>query len=175
MWKVEFRSTDSCRSLCTAFLWRAVLLVAFCEWTPSVVALSGIGFLALPLKPPGYPCQDNEDCGFDTDHYRAIPCCLMVDVEHGRPVGICQPSLTLGELCAPGERLRDFYGYNVYQTSCPCHRGLRCVPAQQWYTPEMVLVNMNPTCRSPEDEDASSSSSVRTRVTTEEPSRVTRV
>lgn len=37
--------------------------------------------------------------------------------------------LSTGEYCAPGNRLRDFYGSRVYTYSCPCGAALTCKPA----------------------------------------------
>ncbi|XP_071543085.1 prokineticin-2-like [Panulirus ornatus] len=68
----------------------------------------------------GDQCSDNIDC--------ASGCCLMTGHRHRRPIGVCQPLQQMGEYCAPGNRLRNYYGSRVYTYSCPCGAGLSCKP-----------------------------------------------
>ncbi|KAK8389733.1 hypothetical protein O3P69_009023 [Scylla paramamosain] len=75
----------------------------------------------LMFKPvDGEPCSDNIDC--------VQGCCLMTGYRHRRPSGVCQPMTQMGEYCAPGNRLRNYYGSRVYTYSCPCGGGLTCKP-----------------------------------------------
>lgn len=75
------------------------------------------------MFPPtaGDSCSDNIDC--------TSGCCLMTGRRHRRPVGVCQPLRQIGEYCAPGRRLRNYYGSRVYTYSCPCGISLSCKPA----------------------------------------------
>ncbi|CAL4170407.1 unnamed protein product [Meganyctiphanes norvegica] len=86
----------------------------------TILATSGVQGLMFPPE-PGPSCADNIDC--------SSGCCLMTGRSHRRPVGICQPVRQMGEYCAPGNRLRDFYVSRVYTYSCPCAAGLTCKPA----------------------------------------------
>nr|XP_053627827.1 colipase-like [Cherax quadricarinatus] len=76
------------------------------------------GLMFLPSL--GDPCSDNIDC--------TSGCCLMTGHRHRRPIGVCQSLRQIGEYCAPGTRLRNYYGSRVYTYSCPCGAGLTCKP-----------------------------------------------
>ncbi|KAK7076062.1 hypothetical protein SK128_013923 [Halocaridina rubra] len=88
-----------------------------------LVLLLAVALVQGLMFPPseGPPCSDNIDC--------SSGCCLMTGRRHRRPIGICQPLKAMGEYCAPGDRLRNYYGSRVYTYSCPCGVNLACKPA----------------------------------------------
>jgi len=99
-----------------------------------------------PLK-DGAKCKDNADC-VSLSFPRG--CCLMTGLQHGRPVGRCQPIARLGDYCAPGDRRRRILGYSVYTFSCPCDTGLICRAAKFTQLPSRMGAFFDPQCV-PED------------------------
>jgi len=74
----------------------------------------------------------------------------MTGLQHGRPVGRCQPIARLGDYCAPGDRRRRILGYSVYTFSCPCDTGLICRAAKFTQLPSRMGAFFDPQCV-PED------------------------
>ncbi|KAF0305966.1 hypothetical protein FJT64_022514 [Amphibalanus amphitrite] len=106
-----------------------------------LVPVVGHSFL-FPLK-DGAVCKDNADC-MSPSFPRG--CCLMTGLQHGRPIGRCQPIPKIGEYCAPGDRSRRILGYSVYTFWCPCDVGLTCQPVKLSRMPSGMDAYTDPQC-----------------------------